>query len=145
MKQLSVAEEQQLELGVGAPDSALSALAESLKEIRRPSVGSKNSRMIFSKTSQLGLYESPAFRKFFLSLSEESQNIKFARLSRQAFKEFLQRRYTKLVGERIMLFLENQFLSLYRIDAIGFCNVIRDFVNAGPECYKKLLFSCLSL
>lgn len=44
-----------------------------------------------------------------------------------------------------MLFLENQFLSLYRIDIQGFCNVIRDFMNAGPECYKKLLFSCLSI
>ena len=59
--------------------------------------------------------------------------------------EYLQERYTKNVGERVMMFLENQFTSLYKIGFEGFCNVIMELVNAGPECYKRLLFASLSL
>ena len=44
-----------------------------------------------------------------------------------------------------MMFLENQFTSLYKIGFEGFCNVIMELVNAGPECYKRLLFASLSL
>ena len=138
-------QEQELNAVTNAPGGALACLSDTLKELQKPATGPKNGRPIFESSSQLGLYESPAFQKFFISLSEESQNIKFARLSRQAFKEFLQKRYTGPVGERIMLYLENQFQSLYRIDIHGFCNVIREFLNAGAESYKKLLFSCLSL
>ena len=44
-----------------------------------------------------------------------------------------------------MIFLENQFNSLYRIDFKGFCNIILEFINYGPEIYKMLLFACLSI
>jgi hypothetical protein len=137
-------QEQLLEAQLCSPDSASTRLVQSLMQTKKPPLGNKNNKVIFSNASQLGLSESPAFQKFFISLSEESQNIRFARLSRQAFKEFLQRRYTPHVGEKIMLFLENQFLSLYRIDIHGFCNIMKDFLNAGPDCHKKLIFSCLS-
>lgn len=43
-----------------------------------------------------------------------------------------------------MQFLENQFLSLYRIDLNGYCSIIRELINAGPAAYKKLAFCALS-
>lgn len=89
LKNLSPPDELVLETLVTSADGPHSKLAENLKTIRKVPIGSKNSRLIFSSSSQLGLYESNAFQKFFISLSEESQNIKFARLNRQFFKEFL--------------------------------------------------------
>ena len=71
--------------------------------------------------------------------------IKFARLKRTAFKQFLADRYSNAIGERILLFIENQFNSLYRIDFNGFIGVIMDFLNAGPDCYRKMLFASLGL
>ena len=78
-------------------------------------------------------------------MCENDAGIKFARLKRGTFKQFLQDRYSKYVGDRILLFLENQFNSLYRIDYNGFLGVILDFLNAGPECHKKMVFACLSI
>jgi len=49
------------------------------------------------------------------------------------------------VGDKIILFLENQFQSLFRIDFIAFCKMIMDLINTGPDCYKRLVFACLSL
>lgn len=34
---------------------------------------------------------------------------------------------------------------MYKIDFAGFCSVITELVNNGPECYKRLLFASLSL
>ena len=45
-----------------------------------------------------------------------------------------------------MQFLETQFTTtLYKIDFMGFCSIITELVNNGPECYKRLLFASLSL
>lgn len=56
--------------------------------------------------------------------------------------EHLQSRYTPVIGERILLFLENMQPIIMARD---YCECIREFLNAGPEMHKKLLFSCLSL
>ena len=84
-------------------------------------------------------------QNLFKSMSEGEASIKHARLKRSSFKEFLQDRYSPVVGDKMLLFLENQFNSLYRIDYQGFLGVILEFLNSGPECYKKMMFACLSL
>ena len=70
-----------------------------------------------------------------------SHNPKVERLK---FKQFLQDRYSETVGEKILLFLENKFQTLFTFDKKGYCNVVMEFLNQGPELYKKLIFSCLS-
>ena len=70
--------------------------------------------------------------------------IKLARLKRFYLQQFLQNRYSEIVGEKIINFLESQFQSLYRIDYNGFLQVITDLLNLGPEGYQKLVFSCFS-
>jgi len=54
-------------------------------------------------------------------------------------------RYSQVVGERILSFLESQFNSLYQIDFSGFLQVLTDFLNAGPESYRKFVFICMGL
>ena len=48
------------------------------------------------------------------------------------------------MGEKILLFLENKFQTLFTFDKKGYNNVIMEFLNTGPELYKKMLFSILS-
>ena len=62
---------------------------------------------IFSNVRQLGFNDDLKMQNFFKSMSESDAGIKYARLKRQSFKEFLQDRYSDFVGERILLFLEN--------------------------------------
>ena len=112
---------------------------------KKPSAANDD-RIIFKNYAELGLHDNIDFQKFFISLSEEptANSTKFSRLDRQAFKEFLQKRYTTVVGEKILLFIETQYVNLYRIDINNFCNIIKDLINDGPDVYKKLIFSCLS-
>ena len=85
------------------------------------------------------------YNSFFKSFCYDSSSIKQARLNRALFRELLVDRYSKVVGDKIMLFLENQFSSyLHRIDFKGFCNIILEFINYGPEIYNMLLFTCMS-
>lgn len=98
---------------------------------------------VFKLPEQLGLEERPDFRQFFLALcgDQSSHNPKLERLK---YKEFLQDRYSKIVGEKALLFFENKFQTLFTFDKRGYCNVIMEFLNSGPELYKRLLFGCLN-
>ena len=85
------------------------------------------------------------YENFFRSFCDEGQSIKYARLNRCILKQFLQERYSKFVTEKILTFLENEFVPLLRIDFRGWCIMLMDFLNAGPELHKRLLFACLGL
>jgi len=89
--------------------------------------------------------DNPEYENFFRSLCDENYSIKYAHLNRSIFKQFLQDRYSRFVGERIIAFLDNEFVPLLRIDFRGWCTVLMDFLNAGPELHKRLLFACLGL
>ena len=69
---------------------------------------------------------------FFRSMCDENYSIKFARVNRVVLKQFLQDRYSNFVGERILSFLENEFVPLLRIDFTGWCQMLMDLLNAGP-------------
>jgi len=84
-------------------------------------------------------------QQFFFKISDGESNVKFRRLNRPLFKSFLQQRYSDLVGERIMLFIESCYGSLYKIDFYSFLQIITDIINAGPEGYQKLVFACFGL
>jgi hypothetical protein len=77
-------------------------------------------------------------------MSEGEGGIRQAKLKRNNFKEFLQNRYSRQVGEKILVFLESFFNSLYKIDYSGYLGVLMEMLNAGPESYRKMLFVCLS-
>lgn len=47
-------------------------------------------------------------QNLFRSMCEDDFGIKSARLNRTAFKEFLQKRYSKIIGERILIYLESE-------------------------------------
>lgn len=49
------------------------------------------------------------------------------------------------MGDRILQYVETYFNSLYKIDYSGFLGIIMDLLNAGPDCYRKILFACLSI
>ena len=74
---------------------------------RQPGVIPKRNP-IFKTTEQLGLEERPDFHQFFLPLCGDpsSHNPKLERIK---YKEFLQDRYSKIVGEKALLFFENKF------------------------------------
>ena len=112
---------------------------------RIPTMQQKKLKPIFTDASYLGLSDNIEYENFFRSMCDENFSIKYARLNRNQFKQFLQDRYSKVVGEKICIFLENQFATLYRIDYNSFINIILDFINAGPEMHKKLVFACLSI
>ena len=87
---------------------------------------------VFTDVSQLGLINNLEYENFFRSMCDENYSIKFARLNRVVFKQFLQDRYSDFVGERILSFLENEFVPLLRIDFQGWCRMLMDLLNAGP-------------
>jgi hypothetical protein len=49
-------------------------------------------------------------------MCEDDIGIKSARLNRTAFKEFLQKRYSKIIGDRIISYLESEGYQLFRAD-----------------------------
>lgn len=109
---------------------------------RQPGMVSKRN-LIFKTQEQLGLEDRPDFNQFFNILCDDpsSHNPKLDRLK---YKEFLQDRYSKIVGEKVLSFFENKFQTLFTFDKRGYCNVIMEFLNLGPELYKRLLFGCLN-
>jgi len=113
----------------------------------RAQSGSHKASPVTSKIKDLNLHQDADICNFFRGMcgAEGGQSMRHARLNRNSFKQFLQDRYSKLVGEKLILFLETQFNSLYRAEFSGFLQVITDLLHAGPECYKKMLFACLSL
>jgi hypothetical protein len=78
-----------------------------------------------------------------LPLCEDKSNYN-PKLQRIKYKKFLQDRYSETVGEKILLFLENKFQTLFTFDKKGYCNVLMEFLNQGPDLYKRLIFNCLS-
>jgi hypothetical protein len=56
----------------------------------------------------MGIEDRPDFVNYFVTLCDEkiSHNPK---IERTKYKEFLQDRYSKIVGEKILLFLETKF------------------------------------
>ena len=69
----------------------------------------KKVKPIFTDVSCLGLMNNPEFENFFKAFCDDCCNIKHARLNRNLFKQFLQERYSKVVGEKILTFLDSQF------------------------------------
>ena len=98
-------------------------------------ITSRKVKPIFTDVSYLGLMNNPEYENFFRAFCDDKCEIKYARLNRNLFRQFLQDRYSKVVGEKILIFLENQFSPLYRIDFKGFCSIIMEFINYGPEIY----------
>jgi hypothetical protein len=63
----------------------------------------------------------------------DHENIKHAKLQRNKLKNLLQERYTENTGERILLYIENQFNSVYQLDFQGYLNILTDILNMGPD------------
>jgi hypothetical protein len=84
-------------------------------------------------------------RNFFFSICEEYSDIKNAKLSIQALKEYLQSKYSKIVGERLLVYLESEGNQLYRTDFTGFLQVVMNIINEGLHGYKKMMFAAFSL
>lgn len=126
--------------------------AEHLRQSKLPSAkapggGPAKPGLIFSKPKDLALLEDPEMQNFFRSMcvSDAGSSIKHAKLDRPVFKQFLQDRYSKLVGEKLLQHIENSINPLYRADYPSFLQVIIGILNAGPDCYKRMLFASLSL
>jgi hypothetical protein len=98
---------------------------------------------IFTKTEQLGLEERPDFQAFFAPLCED-KTAHNPKLQRMKYKKFLQDRYSETIGEKVLMFLENRFQTLFTFDKKGYCSVVMEFLNQGPDLYKRLIFNCLS-
>lgn len=103
--------------------------------------------LVKSKIQDMQLIKDDDISNFFRSFSLPETNIskRHARMNRNVFKEFLEDRYSKLVGKKMMDFLETQFNNLARADIFAYVQMITDMLNSGPDCYKKMLFACLSL
>lgn len=87
-------------------------LTDYFEQANKELKGVKDARMIMQpilqSSAQLGLNENPNTRNFFISLAENGETrIKFARLKRFYLQQFLQNRYSEVVGEKILNFLES--------------------------------------
>lgn len=78
--------------------------------------------VIRNKINELNLINDEDITNQFRRMSLQETNIskKHARLNRNAFKQFLEDRYSKNVGEKLMIFLETQFNSMFRADIFSF-------------------------
>jgi hypothetical protein len=52
--------------------------------------------------------------RFFISISDEGTNVKWCKLNRNMFKNYLQERYGKKLSDRMVLFLDTNFGILLR-------------------------------
>lgn len=66
-------------------------------------------------------------------------------MDREALKQYLEDRYSKLIGQKLLLFLETQLHQMHRAHHETFVQLITDMLQGGPEFYKKMCFACLSL
>ena len=83
------------------------------------------------------LERSPKLHKFFISVSEEGHNVKWCKLNRNLFKNYLQERYGKKLSDRMLLFIDTNFGILLRWPYTTFTKVLKDFVRGGPSMWKR--------
>jgi hypothetical protein len=109
-------------------------------------VGSSNKKKpILAGFKNLGIADNKNLQNFFRGMCESDVSIKHAGLKKSHFKYFLQERYSRQVGDKILAFMESEYQSFYNIGFHSFLGVISDFLNDGSETYRKMLFDCLSL
>ncbi len=78
-------------------------------------------------------------------MSTDPNSVKQLHLDISKFSKCLQDKYSKLIGERMLSFIEWRFESLYGIDYPEFLKMLMKFLDQGPRYYKEMLFMCLSL
>lgn len=83
---------------------------------------------------------------FFNSMSAQEAGFgtKNARLDRDQLKNLLVRRYSSIIAERMLAFVETHYTTFYKADCSTYVKIISDLLQGGPELYKKLLFACMS-
>ena len=116
------------------------------KNNQTPGGSSKSKKKpILNGFKSLGIAEELSLQNFFRGMCESDISIKHAGLKKTTYKQFLQERYSRQVGEKILSFMESEYQSFYNIGFNSFLTVLSDFLNDGPDTYRKMLFECLSL
>ena len=108
-------------------------------------VSTAKKRQILNGFKSLGVADDINLQNFFRSMCESDVSIKHAGLKKTSFKQFLQQRYSSQVGEKLLAFMESEYQSFYNIGFQSFLTVLSEFLNDGPETYRKMLFDCISL
>lgn len=83
--------------------------------------------------------------RFFISVSDEGNSIKWCKLNRVLFRTNLSARYSKKLADRIMTFLESNFGSLLRATYDTYSRMLKDFVRGGGPLWRKFLFFVFNL
>ena len=68
-------------------------------------------------------------------------SLKWAKLNRNLFRDFLQERYGKKIAEKMINFIEVTFAPLNRMDFNSFVRLFRDFVKGGVTIHAKFCFN----
>lgn len=82
-------------------------------------------------TFAIKLERNRKIHKFFVSVSDEGNNVKWCKLNRNLFKNHLAERYGKVLTERIMHFLDTNFGIILRSPYDVFTKMLKDFVRGG--------------
>lgn len=78
-------------------------------------------------------------------MSEDQTSLRWCKLNRNAMKLFIQDRYGKKISDRMIIFLESNLGTLFRIDYEQFNKLIRDFIKGGPNFYKNFCFFSMNI
>ncbi|CDW83717.1 UNKNOWN [Stylonychia lemnae] len=108
------------------------------------------SSQLSQNNNQIGLIlqsleQSKAFQGFFLKLAEDDSALRWSKLNRNTFKQFLQDRYGRKISERMITYIEANFGTLYRIEFKAFIRIIRDFIKSGPATWQKFTFTSFNI
>lgn len=83
--------------------------------------------------------------KFYVSVSDESNSVKYCKLNRNMFKAHLQKRYGKKLSDRMLLFIDTNYGILLRTPYDVFSKFLKDFVRGGSSVWRKFAFHVFNI
>ena len=78
-------------------------------------------------------------------MSEDDSAIRWAKLNKNAFRSFLQERYGKKMGEKMVQFIDTNLMQVFRNDFKSYVKMIRDFLKGGTSLWNKFAFHILNM
>jgi hypothetical protein len=78
--------------------------------------------------------------KFFVSISDDGNNVKWCKLNRNLLKNHLIIRYGKKITDRILLFLDTNFGLVVRLQYEIFTKMIKDFIRGSFSLWRKFAY-----
>ena len=78
-------------------------------------------------------------------MSEDDSALRWCKLNKNTFKNYLADRYGKKVSDRMLNYLESTFGNFFRIDFQTYLKYLKDFLKLGQKAWINFAFQAFNI